>query len=197
MNIGALPPIRLKQRLACVYVAGLSAGGAAAVIMGQPIPISTQPSGCIRASPVVPPATFPPPSQPCDKAQPERDAGPYTGRWPEKPAGPSQPLCSTPIGTRRCTPATESMSWCKPVRPPATCGPRWNTARYRMADAGSRAPSMQTIVGRRCWSSGSYMEVATPGPAAVPGGPAQTRGGPMRRERCCGSFSIIRTRWSY
>lgn len=47
-----------------VYVAGLSAGAAAAAIMGTAYPISTPRSACIPASPAGPPATSPPRSPP-------------------------------------------------------------------------------------------------------------------------------------
>jgi len=42
--------------------------------------ISTQPSGCIPALPAVPPVTSPPPSLPCGKGEPERDAAPRPER---------------------------------------------------------------------------------------------------------------------
>ena len=84
-----------------VYVAGLSAGGAAAAIMGASMPTCTQLSASIPASPAVPPATFPPHSWRCDRV-----VGPKQLLSPD-------PLCrpsfSTAIVTPRCirTTATE------------------------------------------------------------------------------------------
>ena len=63
-----------------VYVAGLSAGGAAATILGRPIPSSTPGSACIPASPAGRRATFPPPSPPCARARQMRRPRPMAAR---------------------------------------------------------------------------------------------------------------------
>src|SRR4051794_4095933 len=51
-----------------VYVAGLSAGGAAAAVMGPPTRTCMPRSASIRGSPAARPRIFPPPSPPCGRA---------------------------------------------------------------------------------------------------------------------------------
>jgi poly(3-hydroxybutyrate) depolymerase len=87
-----------------VYIGGLSAGAAAAAVMGQPIRISTRPSACIPASPVGPPTTFRRRSPPCGKAT----RRPLPGRKAFRRR--SRPSFFMAIGTTRCIPATAIRS---------------------------------------------------------------------------------------
>ena len=88
----------------CVYVAGLSAGGAAAAVMGSVVPRSIMRlSGYTPAWLAGPPATWAPRSLPCCWVERRRAAA---------PARRCRPSCSTAIATRRCILQTAGPRHC-------------------------------------------------------------------------------------
>jgi poly(hydroxyalkanoate) depolymerase family esterase len=178
---------------AAVYVAGLSAGGAAAAIMAAAYPDLYAAVGvhsglaCGAASDI--PSAFAAMRQGGAGMRPHPSGGAIaseTGRTvPTIVVYPDRDMTVHPSNGEYVL-----------AQAGAVVGDLRTTveqARYRMADVRSRASSIQTIAGLRFWSNGSSTGVATLGPAAVPRAPTRTRSGRMRRERCCASFSLTRT----
>ena len=92
-----------------VYVGGLSAGAAAAAVMGATYPICMRQSACILDSPVGPPMTFPLRLSPCGKVTWQLLPGPATCRRFWETGRLSRPSFFMVIGTSRCIPATAIM----------------------------------------------------------------------------------------
>ena len=166
-----------------VYVAGLSAGGAAAAIMATGTPTGTLPSASIPAWLAAPPATFPPHSPPCGRATLPEQLG--------RPALLSRPSFSMVIATPRCIRRTAiGFSSSQPRRRfDSPCASRPSARRPCLIPA----PSLPTGAGGRSPNSGTFTVRATPARAAVPPAPTPIREGRTRRGKCCVSFSSIRS----
>jgi len=174
---------------ACVYVAGLSAGGAAAAIMGIAYPDLYAAIGvhsglaCGAANDI--PSAF--------AAMRQGGAGKR-----RQPSGEE---------ARRTVPTIVFHA-----NKDTTVHPR--NGEYVLAQAGATAGDLRTTVEhgqvsnsgraftRTLYANDRGMAVleqwivhggGTLGPAAVPRAPTRTRAGRMRRERCCASFSITGT----
>ena len=172
-----------------VYVAGLSAGGAAAAIMAaglsrslrrgrrafrprlrrgarHAIGLRRHAAGCDRRS-----------------ARPRRAPGGTAHR----------PDHRVPCGQGPHGEPAQRRPGHRPVRPrPATCRPRCSAGRCRAA-MPTAVPSTPMPPASRCSSNGWCMAAVMPGPAAVPPDPIPIRGGPMRRARCSASSWSTRT----
>jgi Esterase PHB depolymerase len=169
-----------------IFVAGLSAGGAAAAIMGSPTAICTLRSGSIPVSLTVPPPTCPRRSPPCAKG-----AKPATSQFgacrrsrPSFSMATGMPLC---IQTTALRPSNRSLGKSGRKR-------RCIAGRY---PAGMAIPARPTPTANvRSWSTGTFTVPATPGREAARPALIRIRKGRRQRRKCCVSFSSIRSRVS-
>ena len=100
---------------------------------------------------------------------------------PEKLTQPSQPLCPAPMGHDGVRPSNGGC--CSWHRPGGDAGDLRATVEHGQGTDGRRLhahPTMQTSMGGRCWSSGSYMEAATPGSSSTCNGLLHGPGRPRR-----------------
>jgi Esterase PHB depolymerase len=172
-----------------VYIGGLSAGAAAAAVMGQPTPICMRRFACIPDSPGRPPTTSPLHSPPCGKVGRQLLPGPATGRRFWNTGRLSRPSFFMGIETTQCILATAIMSL---RRTELRTRKRMCIAVGYPEDIPIPAQSIPTRAGGQSLSTGRSMVPDMPGREEAPLAPTPIREGRTQRGRCCASSSSTR-----
>ena len=165
-----------------VYVAGLSAGGAAAASWPRPIPTSTPRSACFRSRRRRRhdmPSAFTAMQGGGATAPPSRSGA---SRWAGK-GGSCRRSCSTATRTGRSTRATATRSSPRPaVPPPAACRATATSRQGRAAGGrGYRRNTHADAAGRAMVEHWVIQGAGHAWPGAAPPAPTPTRKGRMRR----------------